>query len=264
MTRQNGFAIPFILTATWFSPIGVVRAEKVTECTRDGFCYCANAELRGAINQNISDIRALMVSQRAQGKAIGYLSIPISTVAGSYMGENVKVAAEVKERVEERFGVHDVWLLNTAAKEVSLPSSATGADYMLMWTHILEGEDGLGAFDFVYFVGPSEFAQHFGLTGKADLQRLGAYYDATIKTDPELKKIDRRAFRDYYGLRASVSFSYGSHDEWDIIRAINQKRIGDPNYGISRQISVLFDSKAAAPGLLETTVAPGNSGGCRD
>src|SRR5262249_1940635 len=161
MAWMKGAAVTFGLGAILLASTQEVRAEKVTECTRDGFCYCTNTELRGAIAQNISDIRARISAERAQGKAIGYLSIPISTVAGSYCGEKSKVGAEVKERVEERFGVHDVWLLNTAAKEVSLPPTASGADYMLMWTNVLEGENGLGAFDFVYFVGPSDFAQHF-------------------------------------------------------------------------------------------------------
>jgi hypothetical protein len=238
-------------------------AEKVTECTRGGFCYCVNAELRGAIQQNISDIRAIVAAERAKGKAVGYLSIPISTVAGSYIGENVRIAAEIKERVEERLGVHAAWLLNTAGSNVTLPSEATGADYMLMWTKVLEGESGLGDFDFVYFTGPSDFARHFSLDGKADLEKLEAYYDATARTDPELKKVDRRAFRDYYGLRASVAYSFGSHDEWDIIRVLNQKRVADANYGIARQIAVLFDAQPAAPGLFETSVIAGNAGACK-
>lgn len=240
------------------------QADKVTECTRTGFCYCVNTDLRGTIQQNISDIRTAVAAQRAAGKAIGYLSIPISSVAGGYFGENIKVAAEVKEHVEEHLGVHAAWLLNTAPKEFSLPASASGADYMLMWTNVLEGLDGLGDFDFVYLVGPSEFARHFGLNGKADLEKLEAYYDATAKTDAELKKIDRRAFRDYYGLRASVTFSLGAHDEWNIVKAINQKRIADVKFGIPKQIGVFFDDGAGQPGALENAVAAGSAGACRD
>src|SRR5216684_1580624 len=263
MAWKHGVAVAFFLETIWLGATNPAHAEKATECTRGGFCYCVNTELRGAIRQNISDIRAMIAAQRTQGKAIGYLSIPISTVSGSYFGENTKIAAEVKELVEERLGVHAAWLLNTAAKEVSLPAGATGADYMLMWTNVLEGMNGLGDFDFVYFAGPSEFARHFGLNGKADLEKLEAYYDATSKTDPELKKIDRRTFRDYYGLRASVAFSLGSHDEWDIVRAINQKRVADPKYGISKQISVFFDAVPAAPGVLESSVAAGYAGACK-
>ncbi|UFZ08072.1 hypothetical protein LQG66_18045 [Bradyrhizobium ontarionense] len=245
------------------APAGPARAEQVTECTRGGFCYCVNAELRGAIQQNIADIRAMIAAERAKGKAIGYLSIPISTVAGSYFGENVKIAAEIKERVEDRLGVHAAWLLNTAGTTVTLPPGAAGADYMLMWTNVLEGSSGLGDFDFVYFAGPSDFARHFAFDGKADLEKLEAFYDAAVKTDPELKKVDRRAFRDYYGLRASVAYSYGSHDEWDIVRAINEKRVAASNFGIARQIAVLFDAMPAAPGLFETGVAAGNAGACK-
>jgi hypothetical protein len=253
-----------VAAALVFGSIGAAQADKVTECTGTGFCYCTNTDLRGAIQQKISDIRAAIAAQHAAGKAVGYLSIPISSVAGSYFGENIKVAAEAKERVEERLGVHAAWLLNTAAKEFSLPASATGADYMLMWTNVLEGLDGLGDFDFVYFVGPSEFSRHFGLDGKADLEKLEAYYDAMAKTDADLKKIDRRAFRDYYGLRASVAFSLGAHDEWDIVKAINQKRIADAKFGIPKQIGVFFDAAAVQPGALESAVAAGSAGACRD
>lgn len=259
---QKQWAIALTIAATAIAH--PARADKVTECTVGGFCYCVNAELHGAIQQNISNIRTIIDTQRAQGKAVGYLSIPISTIGGSYFGENVKIATETKERVEDRLGRHAAWLLNTAAKEVSLPPAATGADYMYMWTNVLEGKDGLGAFDFVYFTGPSDFARHFGLTGKADLERLEAYYDAAAKTDIDLKKVDRRAFRDYYGLRASVAFSYGSHDEWNIIRTINQKRIADAAYGLARQVGVLFDSAPAAPGLFEASIASGEAGACKN
>jgi hypothetical protein len=241
------------------------RAEKVTECTADAFCYCVDTELRGAISEKVDYIRGLIAAQKAKGKAVGYLSIPISTVGGAYFNINTRVAGEVKERVENRLGIHAAWLLNTAAKEVALPSNATGADYMLMWTKVLEGGDGLGDLDFVYFVGPSDFALHFGLDGTADMEKLESYYDSLSKTDKGLKDVDKRAFRDYYALRASVAFSYGSHDEWDIVRAINQKRRdADSTAGIARQMGVFFDGKPVPPGLFETTVAAGDAGACRN
>jgi hypothetical protein len=244
---------------------GLARAESVTECTRDGFCYCINSDLRGAIETNVEKIRSRIAGEKAGGKAVGYLSIPISTIAGSYFGENIKIAAEVKERVEERLGIHSSWLLNTAAKEVSLPANATGADYMLMWTKVLEGLDGLGGLDFVYFVGPSEFARHFGLDGHGDLEKLEGYYDSKVKTDEGLKAVDKRSFRDYYGLRASVAFSYGSHDEWNIVRTINQKRReADPKAGIAKQMGVFFDGKPVPPGMFEAPIEPGDAGACRN
>jgi len=166
---------------------GCTRAEQVTECTTDAFCYCVRTELRGIIQQHVDDIRARIAAEKAKGKAVGYLSIPISTVGGSYFGENLKIAGEIKERVEARFGVKAAWLLNTAAPEVSLPQGATGPEYMLMWTKVLEGSSGLGDLDFVYFTGPSEFARHFGLDGHADMEKLEAYYDSLLKTDENLR-----------------------------------------------------------------------------
>jgi hypothetical protein len=93
---------------------------------------------------------------------------------------------------------------------------------MLMWTKVLEGLDGLGGLGFDYFVGPAEFARYFGLDGHGDLEKLEGYYDSKINgRKPEA--VDRRSFRDYYGLRASVAFS-GWRDEWNIVRTVNEKR----------------------------------------
>jgi hypothetical protein len=138
---------------------------------------------------------------------------------------------------------------------------------MLMWTRVLEGDDGLGGnFDFVYFTGPYDFAELFSLDGHADMAKLNAYYDRLAKTDAGIRKVDRADFRNYYGLRASVSFSYGSHDEWNIVRTINEKRRARKDqaggYGVARQIAVLFNGAGVAPGLFETPAVAGNEGKC--
>jgi hypothetical protein len=71
--------------------------------------------------------------------------------------------------------------------------------------------------------------------------------------------------RDYCALRASVAFSYGSHDEWNIVRVINQKRHdADSKTGIARQMGVFFDGKPVPPGLFETAVAAGDARACRN
>ncbi|WP_139486157.1 hypothetical protein [Bradyrhizobium ivorense] len=226
--------------------------------------------MRDPIQKKVQEIRSRIDAEKAKGKVVGYLSIPISTIAGSYFGENVKVAAEIKERVESGFGPKAAWLLDSAGPEVSLPSGANGAEYMLMWTNVLAGPDGLGAFDFVYFTGPSDFAYHFGLDGHDDLTKLDQYYDSASKTDPGLKAVSKKEFRAYYGIGASVTYSYGSHDEWDIVRSIKEARrkldekttADKQKVGIAIQMGVYFDGQAVAPGLFETGIAAGNAGKC--
>lgn len=264
MTTRRRRTLAFPVFAALLACAGEGFADNATECTTDGFCYCINPDLKADIDQKVQAIRARIADEKKKGKAVGYLSLPISTLAGSYIGVNVRVAGEVKERVESKLGPHAAWILNTAAKEVTLPAAAKGADYMLLWTRVLEGQDGLGEFDFVYFVGPSEFGRHFGLDGHNDLERLEAYYDSAVKTDSDLKNVERRAFRDYYGLRASVAFSFGSHDEWNIVRMINQKRREKySTEGIGRQMGVFYDGQPVPPGLFETSVAAGNAGECK-
>jgi hypothetical protein len=257
-----GLATSLITTAP-----DTALAETVTACTNINLCYCINTYSRDAINDNIARVRQLLVEQRTLGKAIGYLSIPLSTAGGSYFGVNIDVAKGVKERIEKRFGVHSVWMLNPAA-EGNLPSRS-GADYMLMWTKILEGRSGLGEdFDFFYFVGPSDFARFFGLDGNADMEKIDAAFEKRYATDQQLQdavrdnKVTKKTFRNYYALRASVAFSYGSHDEWNIARLINERRRGSADFGIANQLGILFDGAGVNPGDFEAADAGGDVGRC--
>lgn len=109
-----------------------VQAEPVTACTENGFCYCVGADLQGAIDKNVAIIRERIAQQKALGKAVGYLSVPLSTIGGSYMGLNTKVAKQSKKRIETRFGPGSVWILNPGAKDFALPDGARGPEYMLM------------------------------------------------------------------------------------------------------------------------------------
>jgi hypothetical protein len=176
----------------------------------------------------------------------------------------------VKGRVEKRFGGDFLWMLNTAAEYLLppdkdlLPRAATGSDYMWMWTRVLEGLDGLGGdFDWMYFVGPSDYASILKLSGTDDLRAIDAYYDNRALSDPGIKAIDKAKFRAYYGLRAAVTYSYGSHDEWDIARAINAKRReADPKTGFAKQLAIFFDGRPVPPPLFEAQVVPGNAGAC--
>jgi hypothetical protein len=242
------------------------RAASTTACTLLSICYCVNNDLRDAVNANVARVRQLLAEQRNQGKATGYLSVPLSTVGGGYFGVNREIAQVAKERIEKRYGVNSVWILNPGA-EGNLPSGATGAEYMLMWTQILEGRSGLGEdFDFFYFVGPTTMGQYFGLDGNADMEKIEAYFDKRAATDESLKKAiadnTRTAFRNYYALRASVAFSNGSHDEWNIARLINDRRRGSADFGIARQLAILFDGQAAPPAEYESGVASGYVGRC--
>jgi hypothetical protein len=256
-----------MLVVLWIMSFSTVRlrAGDATECTIGHFCYCANVDLKERIDERVAYIRSLLARQKAEGKAIGYMSIPLSTLGGSYFPVNAQVAAEVKRSVEARLGIRDAWLLNPASPDFSLPPNANGADYMLMWTRILEGDDGLAKdFDFIYFVGPSDFAHYFGLNGRADMEKLSEYYDRRAKTDPELSKVDRTLFRNYYALRASGAFSRGSHDEWNIVRAINERRRhANKKTGVVTQLGVFFDGTALSPAMLETSIAPGDAGECK-
>jgi hypothetical protein len=266
---KGGARLAQLLNAIWPSP--APSAEKVTACTTTNVCYCITAANRDAIAANVARVRQLLADQRAQGKATGYLSIPLSTAGGGYMGVNREIAQQTKDRIERRFGSAWAWVLNPGAEGSGLPDDASGADFMYMWTQILEGRGGLGEdFDFFYFAGPTDFARFFSLTGTGDAERVAAYFDQRVATDPglmsavEARKLSKAGFRKYYSLRASVTFSNGSHDEWNIVKLLNDRRRASDEFGVHNQIAVMFDGNAIPPGTYEEAAASGYVGQCRN
>jgi hypothetical protein len=254
------------------SPAAVQAGDLVTACTRLDICYCVNSDYQKAITDNVARVRQLIADNKAQGKAIGYLSIPLSPAGGGSFFLNQKIAKTVTDNVTARFGGRSVWLLNPGAEAGNgMDSKASGADYMYMWTQILEGPTGEGEdFNFFYFAGPTDFGKHFELTGKGDLEALEVWFDQHAAEYPDLKtSIDQNGaartkitFRNYYGLRASVAYSLGSHDEWNIARLINARRRGATDFGIANQLAIFFDGLPQTPGGYESPTAAGDVGRC--
>ena len=249
-------------------------AANSTECTNLKLCYCVNDDFKPVIEEKIKFYRQQIADARPKGKAVAYMSLPLSTLGGGFFDVNTEVAKKTKDRIEARFGVDSVWVLSPGTKEsdLSLPSGARGTndDYMLMWTRILEGVKGLGEdFDFVYFVGPSDFGAFFGFDGVADMKKVDAYFDERIKTDKNLQRevergrVTKQTFRNYYGLKGSITVSNGAHEEWNIFRTLNERRRADKAYGIGNQIPMLFDGKAVPPATAEIPNTPGISGACK-
>jgi hypothetical protein len=117
------------ITRDYHDVLGVpvrTAANNVTACTAINLCYCINGDNHDAITTNVARVRQLIADQRPIGKAIGYLSIPLSTIGGSYFGVNQNVAHQAKERIEKRFGAGSIWILNPGA-EGNLPAGASGA-----------------------------------------------------------------------------------------------------------------------------------------
>jgi hypothetical protein len=243
--------------------------DHVTLCTAIDLCFCVNTAYREAIDANIDRVRKLILDNRKQGRSIGYLSVPISAAGGGYTPYNVKAAGDTATNVEARFGARSVWILNPAAEGSAEMTGASGADYMYMWTKILEGPKGIGEdFDFFYFAGPSDFAKSLKLPAVGTLEAIDAYFDARLADDPNFKKaadaneVTMTGFRNYYGLRAAVSFSLGSHDEWNIARILNDRRRGVAELGIPNQIALFFDGQPVLPGGYDAPTASGDVGRC--
>jgi hypothetical protein len=248
---------------------------KSTECTTNlKLCYCVADEFKPVIEEKVRYYRQQIADARGKGKSVAYLSLPLSTLGGGFFDVNTEVAKKTKDRIEARFGANAVWVLSPGTKESDLVAASglrgSNDDYMLMWTRILEGVKGMGEdFDFVYFVGPSDFGAYFGFNGTADMEKVNAFYDERIKTDTGLQRevergrVSKTAFRNYYGLKGSITVSNGAHEEWNIFRTLNERRRADKAYGIGNQIPMMFDGAAVAPAIAEIPNTPGISGSCK-
>ena len=266
----GAFAVPSAHAQAPAAPV-----VKSTECTANlKLCYCVADQFKPIIGEKVKFYRQQIADARAAGKAVAYMSLPLSTLGGGYFDVNTEVAKKTKDRIEARFGANAVWVLNPGTKESDLaaPSGLRGSndDYMLMWTGILEGIKGMGEdFDFVYFVGPSDFGAYFGFNGTADMEKVNAFYDERIKTDKGLQRevergrVSKLAFRNYYGLKGSITVSNGAHEKWNIFRTLNERRRADKAYGIGNQIPMLLDGAAVAPAIAEISNTPGISGSCK-
>jgi len=259
-------ASPLLLLAALALPVPALAA-KVTDCAKVGLCYCINDEHKAAINGKIEKFRQLIAEQRKAGKAVIYLSVPLTSAGGGNFKVNSEVAQATKEAIEKRLGANYVFVLNPGAPDAELARSATGTEYMVMWTALLEGADGMGDFDAAYFAGPQDFARYFGFDGSNDMAKLDAFFDKRVASDPDFAKsvqggLTKEAFRKYYALRASSNVSRGAHDEWNIFRLINDKRRADSKYGTPGQIPIVFDGQGVAPPHHETTISEGYVGKC--
>ena len=242
------------------------QAAKVTECTKIEACYCINDELKATILAKVDSFRQTIAEQRKAGKAVGYLSVPLTSAFGGNFDVNMEVADSAKKALEKRFGADYIYVLNPGTKEADLPKGS-GTDYMLMWTLLLEGPDGMGEFDVAYFAGPQDFARFFGFDGNNDMAKLDAFFDNRVKTNPGFAKavqggLTKQMFRNYYALRASATVSRGAHDEWNIFRVLNDRRRKDSKYGTPGQIPIIFDGQGVAPPHHETSLSEGYVGKC--
>ena len=246
---------------------GVVTGARAADCaapkavvaTIVGMKYCTDPSFDAAIANQLQIVRGDLHAQRQSGKLIVYASTPISPRGGGSMDVNLEIAASVKLRLEKEYGTA-VWVLDPGRYQ--LPDvggkAPGGAEYMVMWTAVLAGDDGLGRdFDMVHFTGPLDMRAFFGC-GRDDVTGcLDRWLTARAALDEKLRRTvaadpaRRHAFLRYYALRASSAYSSGAHDEWNIFVRINRKRsLGD-------QIAVFFDGRPASPAEMESDVSPG-------
>src|SRR5258708_22750049 len=71
-------AIAVVAAALALAALASAEEAEVTKCTALDICYCVNTKYLDAITANVSRVRQLIADNKAKGKAVGYLSAPLS------------------------------------------------------------------------------------------------------------------------------------------------------------------------------------------
>jgi len=183
--------------------------------------------------------------------------------------------------------------LRMTEKQIAALPRPKGGDYMRMWTQVLveDGRENEGRlFDGYYFLGPTdvrefltqggalsitagveefftrqyamdrEFRDSFSLPGIVWRSDWAIAKDLNRKRQGKLRdqwELLRMEFFRYYALKASAAFSLGSHDEWNIFRILNERRLKERNGDVGDLIAGYFDGKQIDPGAAASLIAPG-------
>ena len=234
-------------------------APKAIVTTSVGMKYCADPAFDAVIAAQVQRVRQDTRAQRQAGKLVIYASTPISPRGGGHVETNLEIAASVKSKLEKEYGAA-VWVMDPGRYQMpdAGGKSPGGAEYMVMWTAVLAGDDGMGRdFDMVHFTGPNDMRAFFGC-GRDDITGcIDRWLTARAAVDDKLRRsiaadpARRQAFLRYYALRASSAYSSGAHDEWNIFVKINRRR------PLGEQVAVFFDGRPTSPPEMETQVSPG-------
>jgi hypothetical protein len=224
-----------------------------------GIRYCADPAFDAVVAAQVQKIRADVRAQRQAGRLIVYASTPISPRGGGHVATNLAVAASVKTRLEKEYGAA-VWVLDPGGYQMVAVNGREpgGAEYMVMWTAVLAGDDGAGRdFDMAHFTGPGDMRAFFGC-GRDDVSGcverwlvMRGATDETLRREIADVPARRQAFVRYYALRASSAYSSGAHDEWNIFVRINRRR------PLGEQVAMYFDGRPASPAEMEMEISPG-------
>jgi hypothetical protein len=152
--------------------------------------YCADPAFDAVIAAQVQRARQDTRAQRQAGKLVVYASTPISPRGGGHVETNLEIAASVKSRLEKEYG-SAVWVLDPGRYQMPDVGgkSPGGAEYMVMWTAVLAGEDGMGRdFDKVHFTGPTDMRAFFGC-GRDDVTGcIDRWLTARAAVDDKLRR----------------------------------------------------------------------------
>ena len=251
--------IAALLVAAGGAPAAECSAPRAVVTTSVGIRFCADPAFDAVVAAQVQRVRDDVRAQRQAGKLILYASTPISPRGGGHLETNLAIAASVKTRLEKEYG-GGLWVLDPGRYQMPDVNGRPpgGAEYMVMWTAVLAGDDGAGLdFDAAHFTGPGDMRAFFGC-GREDVTGcLERWLVARAAADPKFRSdvahspARRQAFIRYYALRASSAYSSGARDEWNIIVRINRRR------PVGEQLAVYFDGRPASPAELEVEVTPG-------
>src|SRR5258708_18698274 len=120
-------AIAVVAAALALAALASAEEAEVTKCTALDICYCVNTKYLDAITANVSRVRQLIADNKAKGKAVGYLSVPLSPAGGGSYSVNSAAAQRTPSQVRKPLGLGSALTLNPGAQGLDTITRGRGA-----------------------------------------------------------------------------------------------------------------------------------------
>ena len=176
------------------SPARPAHAAKVTECTKIGICYCVNDEHKAAIDAKVDQFRQILAEQRKAGKAVGYLSVPLTSAGGGNFNVNKEVAESAKVAIEKRLRRR---LRLRAQSRHARRRPARGSTRRRLHGDVDDAARGYRRHSATSTSstspGPQDFARYFGFDGNDDMAKLDAFFDKRVQVRSRVREGRARA-----------------------------------------------------------------------
>ncbi|MGI9282414.1 MAG: hypothetical protein ACR2PX_22680 [Endozoicomonas sp.] len=210
-------------------PLSPLFPQTRTTCL--GTQYSVRPAWDEIIDNLVVRLRKQIQQGRSNKKRIVYISLPLNSHNGGVRAFNKFLGSEMKQALLNRYPQSELEIILPGQIETELlpfnGESASGGEYLYMWTQVLMGENCQGTIDWIYYMDHRDVVSLLKLSPDAPRNDLSNYLDELAHDSPAVygdiaRDNDKRAaFLNYYLHHYSPDSSKGMRDEWNMVQWVS-------------------------------------------